>query len=687
MAISDSLHLLVAKMKYVVAFSMGLLVLAQSVAVSADRPKSLVGTKVDDFSVRDYRGKGHSLSDYESSKVVVLAFLGTECPLAKLYAPRLASLNAELKSRGVAFLGVNSNRQDSNTEVATHARRHGIEFPVLKDTGNRLADAIGVTRTPEIVVLDEKRVVRYHGRIDDQYGVGYIRDEVQKPFLKNAVVDLLAGRKVRTPATEVVGCFIGKIRKPKVDSPVTYANQVARILQKNCEECHREGEIAPFTLTKYEDVVGWGDTILEVIEDRRMPPWHADPKHGEFSNARIMSEDDKQILRDWVKAGSPEGDPADLPESRTYTAGWSLPKKPDFVIDMRDQPFDVQAEGTVRYKYFTVDPGFTEDRWIKAAELQPGNRAVVHHILVFSLPGGRRERASLASVNGEFLAAYVPGHRPPVYDDGMAKLVPAGSKLVFQLHYTPIGTPQKDLSRLGLVFADPKTIKHVVTTQQVTEARGLVIPPGHDNFEVKSRPSQRAPSEVQLLAMMPHMHLRGKAFRYTAHFPDGRSEILLDVPQYDFNWQTAYRLVKPVTLPKGAYLRGVAHYDNSEENLNNPDPSAMVRWGDQTWNEMMIGYFDVAVPTSVLGIDPTGKKTAAESDQLTIAGRRVEVSKLLGGITDLDKNKDGKLVAKEVPKQYLIIFTRLDANSDGELTVDEARKTIDAFRKRQKSRR
>ena len=187
--------------------------------------------------------------------------------------------------------------------------------------------------------------------------------------------------------------------------------------------------------------------------------------------------------------------------------------------------------------------------------------------------------------------------------------------------------------------------------------------------------------------MMPHMHLRGKAFRYTAHFPDGRSEILLDVPQYDFNWQTAYRLVKPVTLPKGAYLRGVAHYDNSEENLNNPDPSAMVRWGDQTWNEMMIGYFDVAVPTSVLGIDPTGKKTAAESGQLTIAGRRVEVSKLLGGITDLDKNKDGKLVAKEVPKQYLIIFTRLDANSDGELTVDEARKTIDAFRKRQKSRR
>ena len=651
--------------------------------VSADSPEatSLVGRTVSEFSVKDYRGKTHSLSDYGSSKVIVLAFLGTECPLAKLYAPRLASLNAELTSRGVTFLGVNSNRQDSLTEVASHARRHGIEFPVLKDTGNRLADAIGVTRTPEIVVLDEKRTVRYHGRIDDQYGVGYIRDEMQKAFLKDAVEDLLAGREVKAPHTDVVGCFIGRIREPKGDSPITYSNQVARILQRNCEECHREGEIAPFSLTKYEEVVGWGDTILEVIEDQRMPPWHASPKHGEFSNARVMTAEEKQQFREWVKAGSPEGDPALLPEPLSHTSGWSLPKEPDFVINMADKPYDVQAEGTVRYRHFDVDPGFTEEKWVKAAELQPGNRAVVHHILVFALPPGGRQRSSLASVNGEFLAAYVPGHRSPVYDDGMAKLVPAGSKLVFQIHYTPIGTPVKDLSRLGLVFAEPESVKHVVTTQQASEHRGLVIPPGADNFKVESK-SQAAPSPVRLLAFMPHMHLRGKAFRYEVFYPDGKSEILLDVPHYDFNWQTAYRLAKPKTLPKGAYLRCVAHYDNSEENLNNPDPTETVRWGDQTWNEMMIGYFDVAVPTSVLGIEPGAKKPAGEADLLDLGGRKVEVSKILDGITDLDKNKDGKLTANEVPQKYLIIFTRLDANSDGELTVDEARKTIADYRKK-----
>jgi peroxiredoxin len=649
-------------------------------AAEKSEANSLVGRKVQNFSVQNYRGKSHSLSDYASSKVVVLAFLGTECPLAKLYAPRLASLNSELKSRGVTFLGVNSNRQDSLTEVASHARRHGIEFPVLKDAGNRLADAIGVTRTPEIVVLDEERTVRYHGRIDDQYGVGYIRDEVESAYLKDAVEDLLAGRNVKTAQTEVVGCFIGKIRKPKADSKVTYSNQVARILQRNCEECHREGEIAPFTLTKYEDVVGWGDTILEVIEDQRMPPWHASPKHGEFSNARVMTTQEKQQLRDWVNAGSPEGDPANLPEARTYTTGWSLPRKPDFVIGMAKEPFNVQAEGTVRYQNFTIDPGFEEDKWVKAAELQPGNRAVVHHILVFAVSEGRRRSGGFTGVSGQFLAAYVPGHRSPVYDDGMAKFVPAGSKLRFQVHYTPIGTPQKDLSRLGLVFAEPETISHVVTTQQAAEYKSLVIPPGADNFAVNAR-SQTAPSEVQLLAFMPHMHLRGKAFRYEVRYPGGKSEILLDVPHYDFNWQTAYRLAKPKTLPKGAYLHCVAHYDNSEENLNNPDPTETVRWGDQTWNEMMIGYFDVAVPTSVLGIEPGRKKPAAESDEIQIGRRKVSVTAILESIRALDKNKDGKLVAKEVPQKHLIIFTRLDANNDGELTLDEARKTIAAFQK------
>lgn len=654
-----------------------------SIASAADAT-SLIGKQVGEFSAKDYRGRSHSLSEYSESRVVVLAFLGTECPLAKLYGPRLASIAKKYADKGVTILGVNSNRHDSITEISAYARIHEIDFPILKDLDNRIADLVGATRTPEILVLDQKHVVRYHGRVDDQYGVGYIRDEPQKSFLTNALDSLLASRPVQTATTEVVGCFIGRKRKPDPNSNVTFSNQIARILNKHCVECHREGEIAPFSLTNYDEVVGWGETMIEVIDDQRMPPWHANPKHGDFLNARVMTTEEKSQLKQWVDAGSPEGDRSQLPEKPTYTNGWQLPREPDLVVNMRDKPFDVPAEGTVRYQYFQVDPDFKEDTWVKAAELQPGNRAVVHHILVFVQPPKGRSKG-MSSTTGEFLAAYVPGHRAPHYPKGMAKLIPAGSKLAFQLHYTPIGTAQKDLSRLGLTFAGPnETIDQVVVTQQASNHRGLVIPPNAGNHRVEAR-SQTAPTDVEILAFMPHMHLRGKSFSYAAHFPDGRKETLLDVPQYDFNWQTAYRVSKPISLPKGSYLQCVAHFDNSENNLSNPDPTKTVRWGDQTWNEMMIGYFDVAIPTQALGIS-TSKSTSRTTSATTASNRtKARVLEILKAIRDFDRqgNNNGKLEKSEVPAKHLPVFKLLDGNKDNILTADEVAKTINKLRVKQ----
>lgn len=650
----------------------------------AAESSSLVGRKVESFSAKDFRGRTHSLDEYSDSRVVVLAFLGTECPLAKLYGPRLASISKKYADKGVTILGVNSNRHDSITEISAYARIHEIGFPILKDLDNRIADQVGATRTPEILILNEERTVRYHGRVDDQYGVGYIRDEPQQSFVTNAINDLLASRSVKTASTEVVGCFIGRMRKPDPNSEVTFSNQIARILNKHCVECHREGEIAPFSLTNYDEVVGWGETMVEVIDDQRMPPWHADPKHGDFLNARIMTAEEKSQIRKWVDAGCPEGDRSQLPEKPTYTNGWLLPREPDLVVNMRDQPFDVPAEGTVKYQYFQTDPGFREDTWVKAAELQPGNRSVVHHILVFVQPPKGRSKG-MSSTTGEFLAAYVPGHRAPHYPKGMAKLIPAGSKLAFQLHYTPIGTAQKDLSRLGLVFAKPdEQIEQVVVTQQASNHRGLVIPPHADNHRVEAR-SQTAPTDVEILAFMPHMHLRGKSFSYAAHFPDGRKETLLDVPHYDFNWQTAYRVAKPIELPKGAYLQCVAHFDNSENNLSNPDPTQTVRWGDQTWNEMMIGYFDVAIPTEVLGLS-TSKSTDRTTSSTAASNRtKARVLEILKAIRDFDRqgNDNGKLEKVEVPAKHLPIFKRLDSNNDDILTADEVAKTISKLRVKQ----
>jgi hypothetical protein len=258
---------------------------------------------------------------------------------------------------------------------------------------------------------------------------------------------------------------------------------------------------------------------------------------------------------------------------------------------MTEKPFDVPAKGAVRYQYFLADPGFTEDTWIKSAECRPGNRAVVHHIIVGIIPKG----ASLMGRGGGggdlssgWLAATAPGGRPMVLREGMAKLVPAGSKLVFQMHYTPNGTPQQDRSCVGLIFANAEDVRKQVGTDKAGE-RNFSIPPGAANHKVEATRTMN--KDTLVLALMPHMHLRGKAFRYTAIFPDGKEEILLDVPHYDFNWQNSYEFVEPKLMPKGSRIRCEAWFDNSEENLANPDPTATVRWGDQTWEEMMIGYF------------------------------------------------------------------------------------------------
>ncbi len=559
--------------------------------------QSPIGRKVADFNLPDYRGKPVSLDDFKDKKFVVVAFLGTECPLAKLYGPRLAKLSEEFGPRGVAFVGMNPNRQDALTEIAAYARLHGIKFPLLKDLGGKVADQMGAKRTPEVFVLDPERVIRYAGRIDDQYGIGTSREQPQKEELQVALEELLAGKAVTRVQTEAHGCLIGRPAKPNPNSPVTFSKHVAPIFHKRCIECHRSGEIAPFSLTKYSQAAGWADTIAEVVEEGRMPPWHADKAHGKFANDRRLTDEEKRLILEWVRNGAPEGNPADAPPLPSFPKGWQLPREPDQVVYMSDDPYTVPAEGTVRYQYFIADFGFTEEKWLSAIEVQPGNRAVVHHILVFALTGDRKDLAD-GGVRG-YLAAFVPGLRAPVYPEGMAKRVPAGAKLLFQIHYTPIGSEQKDRSKVGLLFADPKTVKQEVKTISAATTR-LNIPPNTDDHKVEAR-SPRMEEGTRLLGFMPHMHLRGKAFCYEAIYPDDRKEIVLDVPKYDFNWQTSYRLAEPKPLPAGTVIRGIAHFDNSTNNPHNPDPSKTVRWGEQTWNEMMIGYFDIAVPRTAAG--------------------------------------------------------------------------------------
>lgn len=625
--------------------------------LAADAVAPVIGRSVADFSLKDVRGKTWSLGDFQSNRLIVVAVLGTECPLAKQYAVKLQKLADGYREQGVAFVAIDANRQDSLTDITAFAKVNSLTFPILKDLNHQVADSLQATRTPEVFVLDAQRIVRYHGRVDDQYAVGgKSRKSPTREDLKTAIEELLEGKQVSVAETAALGCLIGRAREPKNDSTVTYSNQIVRILQKHCVECHRPGEIGPFSLTDYHEVVGWADTIVEVTKSQQMPPWHASPEFGHFINERRLTPEELDHLQQWAAAGAPEGNPADQPQPRTFTEGWQLPRQPDHVVWMSEKPFAVKDEGTVRYQYFSVDTGLTEDKWLTAAEVIPGNRAVVHHVIVFGTTDGK-----LLDEDRQMVTAYVPGLRISPYPKGMAKRIAAGSKFIFQMHYTPNGTATEDRTRIGLVFADPNEITHEVRTASAGNRR-LKIEPQKDDQPFESR-VVTAPIDLQLLSLSPHMHLRGKSFRYELTLPDGTRETLLDVPHYDFNWQTAYRLPEPRTIPQGAKLQAFATFDNSPNNLANPDPSKTVTWGEQSWDEMLLGYFDIAVPK---GSDDTERKVMA-----AIGNLREPLAIVKRVFETLDKNKDGKLGRDEVGPAQKAIFDKLDADSDGIVTQEE----------------
>jgi peroxiredoxin len=570
-----------------------LALLAGGLVQSADTDPPRTGRKVPDFSLKDPRDqKIVSLAGLKDRKAIVVIFLGTECPLSNAFLPCLATLHEEYAPRGISVVGINANYQDAPERVASHARKYAISFPVLKDVGNKVADQFGARRTPEAFVLSPDGRVLYQGRIDDQFGIGYHRaNKPTRRDLASALDEVLAGKPVSVATTPVAGCLIARAPQPKAGGAVTYAKHVSRILQKNCQECHRPGQIGPMSLLTYNDALAWADNIREVVSERRMPPWFADPRHGKFANDRSLSKEERETLLAWIDQGTPKGDEKDLPPPRSFVEGWVI-GQPDVVFKM-PQAYEVSAEtpeGGVPYKYFSVPTGFKEDRWVERAEAHPDATSVVHHIVVFIVGPGERFRPDGP---GNVLCGTAPGDMPLILRPGLAKKIPAGGRLVLQMHYTPNGKAVKDQSSVGLIFAKQPP-KHRVLTKPVANrnfiSRGDHIPANADNYRIEAEYVFR--DDVHLISFMPHMHLRGKDFLYEAVYSDDKKEVLLSVPRYNFNWQSVYRPAEPIAMPKGTRLHCVAHFDNSTKNPNNPDPTQPVYWGDQTWEEMMIGWID-----------------------------------------------------------------------------------------------
>lgn len=591
----------------------GLLFASEAIVLRAASP-SLEPAKLETLDLTDFRGRNWTLKDFEDDAILVVAFFGTECPLAQFYATRLNRIAQQYSDESVQVIAVISNRQDSLEEIAAFVSRRKLSYPVAKDPANRFADQIGAERTPEVFVYDAARNLRYRGRIDDQRGVAHDLLEPRRRDLQLAIDELIEGREVSVPRTEASGCIISRTKQVDPKSEITYGTHIAKILRKNCVGCHREDEMAPFTLTSAEEASSWADMMVEVIREERMPPWHADSENEKFANERVLTEKEKQLIIRWAEAGAPIGPEPNLPPLPAKPVGWQLPKEPDLVLPVTFTPVSVPAEAGprgVRYQWYMQTPGFTEDKWVTAAELRPGNVDVVHHILAFAVEPGK-ERVTLGRADVEYLFGYVPGSRVETLPPGHAKRIPAGHNIYFQVHYTPNGTPQKVQSHMGLVFADPKDVTHEIRTSSATERRFRI--PGGRRLGKNEGPSDYPveaisgplPNNVTLLAFSPHMHLRGKSFNYELRTPDGESRMLLNVPNYDFNWQTTYILDKPLAVPAGSRLHCTAVYDNSLSNLSNPDPMRDVTFGDQTWDEMMIGFFHYSVPVNHT-VDPGSK--------------------------------------------------------------------------------
>ena len=571
-------------------------------AVRAQDPIK-IGDSAPKVTFTDIRYLPRTLDDFGKKKAYVLVFTSTTCPLVQRYLPTLQGLAKDYAADDVQFIGVNVAEEDSIVAMATQAVRHQIGFPFVKDSGGATARALGVHRTPEAVVLGADKRLRYRGRIDDQYRLGGVRKEPTKRDLKDALDAVLAGQKVMNAETEVDGCPI-TFSKPYKPKDATFAEQVAPILQKHCWQCHQAGGSAPFALTSYKQASARAEALAEVVAQQRMPPWFASHEFGPFVNRRGLSDEERQIVIDWARSGAAAGDLTKAPAPPKEPDGpWRIPP-PDLVLQTTE--FDLPAKGDIPYKFAILPQAFAADTWVQFAQIVPDNPRVLHHC---NMAYGNL----LEGFNpNNFITGQVPGGEPMRLDDGTAFRIPKGSVLGLEIHFVATGKPEKCQVSVGLRFPRVVVDKRLQCIQ-LTDRR-FAIPPRAAAYEVTA--SKVLDRDAVGIALFTHMHLRGKDMTFTAQPPDGKRETLLIVPNYSFSWQVPYIWEQgKKRFAKGTRLECIAHYDNSAFNPYNPDPSATVRFGLQTYQEMMYGFFFYTEAEERLGlaVDPKTGRAEAKS--------------------------------------------------------------------------
>jgi peroxiredoxin len=557
--------------------------------------------KVENFVLLDQHGHAHELYYYSDAKAVVLYVHGNGCPIARNQIPTLKAIRNDFAKQNVAFLMLNANPQDNRENIAREAQQFDIDFPILVDEVQLVSQSLGIDRTCETIVIDPRNwTILYRGPIDDRLNYESQKKEASQEYLKEALTAHLDGKQVNIDAPAVKGCKISFPEKLRSETkPISYNDDIAPILKRCCIGCHREGAIGPWAMTDYATVQGWAAMIREVILTKRMPPWNTDPHIGEFSNNAALTLEEERLLIDWIDEGAPRGDGVDsLTEvTKANPNEWTL-GQPDLIL--YGKPQSIPATGVIPYRYDRISVPLPEGTWVRGIEILPSNPKVLHHALVMHLDFERKDAKGALWINTypppptappntvwinwpeEIMGTYLPGTKAQLFPDGTGKFLMPNSKLLMQYHYTTTGRPEIDAPRIGIYLS--KTVPP--HTRQTTAAvnQEFRIPPNEKEYRVSA--THTFDEDVVLYKLQPHMHYRGKWMNVEAHYPDGKVETILSVPNFHFDWQRYYTLKEPVSIPAGTRIVANGAFDNSSQNRKNPDPSKWLQWGLKSTDEM-----------------------------------------------------------------------------------------------------
>lgn len=619
--------------------------------------EGVVGMRVDDFQLLDHMGVAHRLFYYSDAPAIVVMTQGNGCPIVRNAVPAYRQVRDNYQEQGVKFFLLNSNLQDNKTTIAKEVADFGFDIPVLVDENQLVGESLNVTRTAEVFVIDPKsRKIVYHGPVDDRLTYQNQKAKAEFSYLSDALDAVIAGETVKISQVDAPGCIVNFPERDNKErhTNISYHDTIAPILEERCVECHQVGGIGPWAMTSYDMIKGFSPMIREVIRTDRMPPWHSDPNIGSFLHDRSLTSKEIKTLVHWIEAGSPRGEGYDpLADPRESLPDWPL-GVPDLILTVPS--FDVPATGVVDYQRpYVVNP-LEEGKWLRASTVKVGSRESVHHVLTGYLKEIPKSGQSNEVRWGASVGGYAVGAESMIAREGLGTYIPAGGAIGLQMHYTPFGREVTDTTQIGLYFYDkrpPRMLRNSVIMDFSIE-----IPPEKANHAETAY--LEFPKDAELFYAFPHAHYRGQSSTLAIRYPDGREEMILSLPKYDFNWQRAYEFKDPIKVPAGAKLIARYTYDNSTQNAANPDPSKKIVWGDQSFEEMLY------TAISYRWTDETSADQKGEYQDLLNAGR------LFGMLDDnIDESIQKDEVRGRAGRRLAGNFDRLDRNGDGALSWQE----------------